>query len=432
MDRIRIHGGTPLRGTIAIGGAKNAALTLMPACLLTDQTLALSNLPHLVDITTMANLLAQHGVTLALNGDSRHGGHTGRVLELTAGDIVNTTAPYDLVRKMRASVLVLGPLLARCGQAKVSLPGGCAIGTRPVDLHLKALEQMGAQIELTEGYISAQVQGRLKGAHIIFPQITVGGTENLMMAATLAEGETVIANAAQEPEVSDLAHCLVAMGARISGIGSGTLRIEGVDRLHGAEYSVVPDRIETGTYAVAAAITRGDVELVGARFDLMEAVIKTLTECGVQVTETARGMRVNADGADIIGTDIMTEPYPGFPTDMQAQLMVLMSTAKGASMITETIFENRFMHVPELVRMGARVNVHGSSAIVRGVPRLSGAPVMATDLRASSSLILAGLAAQGETIVNRVYHLDRGYERVEEKLAACGARIERLKGDAAE
>jgi len=432
MDRIRIQGGTPLRGTIAIGGAKNAALTLMPACLLTDQTLSLSNLPHLVDITTMANLLAQHGVTLALNGDSRHGGHTGRVLELTAGDIVNTTAPYDLVRKMRASVLVLGPLLARCGQAKVSLPGGCAIGTRPVDLHLKALEQMGARIELTEGYIKARVDGRLKGAHIIFPQITVGGTENLMMAATLAQGETVIANAAQEPEVTDLAHCLTAMGARISGIGSGTLRIEGVDRLHGAEYSVVPDRIETGTYAVAAAITRGCVALVGARFDLMEAVVKTLSECGVRVEETARGMRVDAEGAELVGTDIMTEPYPGFPTDMQAQLMVLMATAKGASMITETIFENRFMHVPELLRMGARVNVHGASAIVRGVPRLSGAPVMATDLRASSSLILAGLAAEGETVVNRVYHLDRGYERVEEKLAACGACIERLKGDAAE
>jgi UDP-N-acetylglucosamine 1-carboxyvinyltransferase len=432
MDKIRIQGGRPLKGTIAIGGAKNAALALMPACLLTDQTLSLSNLPHLVDITTMANLLAQHGVTLALNGDSRLGGHTGRVLELTAGDITNTTAPYDLVRKMRASVLVLGPLLARCGQAKVSLPGGCAIGTRPVDLHLKALEQMGAQIDLQEGYIHASVQGRLKGAHVIFPQVTVGGTENIMMAATLAEGETVIANAAREPEVTDLAECLVAMGARISGIGSGTLRIEGVDKLHGAEYSVVPDRIETGTYAVAAAITRGDVELVGARFDLMESVTKILTECGVEVVETAKGMRVSAEGREIVGTDIMTEPYPGFPTDMQAQLMVLMATAKGASMITETIFENRFMHVPELLRMGARVNVHGASAIVRGVPKLSGAPVMATDLRASSSLILAGLAAEGETTVNRVYHLDRGYERVEEKLAACGAVIERLKGDAAE
>ena len=431
MDRIRIVGGTPLKGIIPIGGAKNAALTLMPACLLTDGTLTLSNLPHLVDITTMANLLAQHGVLMALNGDSRNGGHTGRVLELTASAITNTTAPYDLVRRMRASVLVLGPLLARCGEARVSLPGGCAIGTRPVDLHLKALEQMGAEIELDGGYINARVAGRLKGAHIIFPQVTVGGTENLMMAATLAEGETVLSNAAREPEVADLAHCLVAMGAKIEGIGTGTLRIQGVDHLHGAEYSVVPDRIETGTYAVAAAITRGDVELVGTRMDLMDSVVKVLRECGVTVEATERGMRVAALNG-INGTDIMTEPFPGFPTDMQAQLMVLMTTATGASMITETIFENRYMHVPELIRMGARINVHGSSAIVRGVPRLKGAPVMATDLRASSSLILAGLAAEGETIVNRVYHLDRGYERVEEKLAACGAQIERIKGEAAE
>ena len=431
MDRIRIIGGTPLKGIIPIGGAKNAALALMPASLLTDGTLTLSNLPHLVDITTMANLLAQHGVLMALNGDSRNGGHTGRVLELTANTITNTTAPYDLVRRMRASVLVLGPQLARCGQARVSLPGGCAIGTRPVDLHLKALEQMGAKIELEGGYISAHVNGRLLGAHIIFPQVTVGGTENLLMAATLAEGETVLANAAREPEVSDLAHCLVAMGAKIDGIGTGTLRIQGVDRLHGAEYSVVPDRIETGTYAVAAAIPRGDVELVGTRIDLMDSVVKILRECGVTVEETPRGMRVAALNG-INGTDIMTEPFPGFPTDMQAQLMALMTTATGASMITETIFENRYMHVPELMRMGARINVHGSSAIVRGVPKLSGAQVMATDLRASSSLILAGLAAEGETIVNRVYHLDRGYERVEEKLAACGAQIERIKGEAAE
>jgi UDP-N-acetylglucosamine 1-carboxyvinyltransferase len=431
MDRIRIIGGTPLKGIIPIGGAKNAALALMPACLLTEGTLTLSNLPHLVDITTMANLLAQHGVVMALNGDSRNNGHTGRVLELTAAAIANTTAPYDLVRRMRASVLVLGPLLARCGQARVSLPGGCAIGTRPVDLHLKALEQMGARIELEEGYISARVDGRLKGAHIIFPQVTVGGTENLLMAATLAEGETVLANAAREPEITDLARCLVAMGARIEGIGTGTLRVQGVDALHGAEYSVVPDRIEAGTYAVAAAITRGDVELAGTRMDLMESVVKVLRECGVTVEETPRGLRVAALNG-ITGTDIMTEPFPGFPTDMQAQLMVLMTTATGASMITETIFENRYMHVPELIRMGARINVHGASAIVRGVPKLSGAQVMATDLRASSSLILAGLAAEGETVVNRVYHLDRGYERVEEKLAACGARIERIKGEAAE
>ncbi len=432
MDRIRIHGGVPLKGIIPIGGAKNAALALMPACLLTEDTLTLANLPHLADIATMANLLTQHGVALTLNGESGNGDACGRTLDLSAANITSTTAPYDLVRKMRASVLVLGPLLARFGQARVSLPGGCAIGTRPVDLHLKALEQMGARIVLDGGYIVAEAGGRLKGAHIIFPQVTVGGTENLLMAATLGDGETVIANAAREPEVADLAYCLVAMGAKIEGIGTGTLRIQGVERLHAARYSVVPDRIETGTYAVAAAITRGDVELVGARFDLMESVTKVLTDCGAEIQETPRGLRVKADAAEITGTDIMTEPYPGFPTDMQAQLMALLATAKGASMITETIFENRFMHVPELMRMGARINVHGASAIVRGVPRLSGAQVMATDLRASVSLILAGLAAEGETVVNRVYHLDRGYERVEEKLAACGARIERIKGEAAE
>ena len=428
MDKIRIVGGTPLRGVIPIGGAKNAALTLMPACLLTDETLSLSNLPHLVDITTMANLLAQHGVVLALNGQAPNGGHTGRVLELTAANITNTTAPYDLVRKMRASVLVLGPLLARFGNAKVSLPGGCAIGTRPVDLHLKALEAMGAKIEVEGGYIVASVPaGRLKGAEVVFPQVTVGGTENILMAAALAEGETVILNAAREPEVCDLAHCLQAMGAKIEGIGSGTIRVTGVEKLHGCEYSVLPDRIETGTYMVAAAITRGDIELVGARRDLQSAVEKVLIEAGVEIEDTERGFRVRADRKPIKGVDIMTEPYPGFPTDMQAQLMALLATADGASMITETIFENRFMHVPELTRMGARVNVHGSSAIVRGVPKLSGAPVMATDLRASVSLVLAGLAAHGETIVRRVYHLDRGDERVEEKLAACGATIERVK-----
>lgn len=425
MDRIRIVGGAPLRGSIPISGAKNAALTLMPACLLTDETLHLSNLPHLVDIATMTNLLTQHGVTVdGRKADGSHGGHT---LNLTARTIASTTAPYDLVRRMRASVLVLGPLLARCGEARVSLPGGCAIGTRPVDLHLKALEQMGAEIVLQEGYIHARVRGRLKGAHIIFPQVTVGGTENLLMAATLAEGETILSNAAREPEVSDLAHCLISMGARIEGLGSGTLCIQGTDRLHGADYSVLPDRIEMGSYAVAAAITRGSLELIGGRRDLIQSVETVLTESGVAIDETEHGLNINARGIDLRGVDIMTEPYPGFPTDMQAQLMVLMATAKGASMITESIFENRFMHVPELARMGARINVHGASAIVRGVPRLSGAPVMATDLRASISLVLAGLAAEGETIVNRVYHLDRGYERVEEKLLACGATIERIK-----
>lgn len=428
MDRIRIVGGTPLRGSIPIGGAKNAALPLMTAALLTEETLRLTNLPHLADITTMAHLLAQHGVEMQMNGEGGGESVHGRVFDLTAKTIASTTAPYDLVRKMRASVLVLGPLLARCGQARVSLPGGCAIGTRPVDLHLKALEAMGAKIELTEGYIDARVDGRLKGGTVIFPKITVGGTENILMAAALAEGETVIVNAALEPEVVDLANCLVAMGAKISGIGTNTVRIQGVESLHGCEYAVVPDRIETGTYAIAAAITRGDVELVGGRLDHLNAVIKALEEAGVEITPTEKGFRVKADGAEIRGVDCMTEPYPGFPTDMQAQFMALMTTANGASMLTETIFENCFMHVPELTRMGARINVHGSSAIVRGMPRLSGAPVMATDLRASVSMVLAGLAAEGETIVNRIYHLDRGYERLEAKLAACGANIERLRG----
>ena len=428
MDRIRIVGGTPLRGSIPIGGAKNAALPLMTAALLTDETLRLSNLPHLADVTTMAHLLAQHGVEMTMSGDNGGDSVHGRVFDLTAKTITSTTAPYDLVRKMRASVLVLGPLVARCGVARVSLPGGCAIGTRPVDLHLKALEAMGAKIELTEGYIEARTDGRLKGGTVIFPKVTVGGTENILMAASLAEGETTIVNAALEPEVTDLANCLVAMGAKISGIGSNVVRIQGVERLHGCDYSVVPDRIEAGTYAIAAAITRGDIELVGGRMEHLTAVLKAMEEAGVEVLPTERGFRVKADGAEIRGIDCMTEPYPGFPTDMQAQFMALMATANGASMLTETIFENRFMHVPELTRMGARINVHGSSAIVRGMPRLSGAPVMATDLRASVSMVLAGLAAEGETIVNRIYHLDRGYERLEAKLAACGANIERLRG----
>ncbi|TAN53651.1 MAG: UDP-N-acetylglucosamine 1-carboxyvinyltransferase [Rhodospirillales bacterium] len=428
MDRIRILGGVPLEGSISIGGAKNAALPLMAASLLTDETLTLSNLPHLADISTMANLLAQHGVMLGLNGaDSAKGGFAGRVMDFNAATIASTEAPYDLVRRMRASVLVLGPLVAREGKAKVSLPGGCAIGTRPVDLHLMALEQMGAKIELKEGYIYAEAPKGLKGAHIVFPKVSVGATENALMAASLAEGETVIVNAAREPEVSDLAQCLVAMGARIEGIGSGTLRILGQSRLHGASHAVVADRIETGSFAVAAAITRGRIELIGARRDTLEAVEKILVDAGVVLEDGPKGLIVSAKENDLVGVDIMTEPYPGFPTDMQAQFMALMATVKGASMITETIFENRFMHVPELARMGAKVNVHGASAIVRGSAKLSGAPVMATDLRASVSLVLAGLAAQGETIVNRVYHLDRGYERLEEKLAACGARIERLK-----
>jgi UDP-N-acetylglucosamine 1-carboxyvinyltransferase len=428
MDKIRIRGGTSLHGEIRIGGAKNAALPLMAASLLTDQTVTLANLPHLADVASMANLLAQLGVEMHFDGRAANGGHAGRVLELTASGIRQTTAPYDLVRKMRASILVLGPLVARHGRAQVSLPGGCAIGTRPVDLHLKGLAQLGAEIELKEGYIHATAPRGLTGARIVFPMVSVGATENLLMAACLAEGETQLVNAAREPEIGDLAKCLVAMGAEIDGIGTDTLRIIGRRELHGAMHAVVPDRIETGTFAMAAAITDGDLELVGARSDLIGAVVEVLERAGVNITETGRGLRVSRADGTLIGVDVMTEPYPGFPTDLQAQMMALMTTASGAAMITETIFENRFMHVPELCRMGASINVHGASALVRGVPRLTGAPVMATDLRASVSLVLAGLAAEGDTIVNRVYHLDRGYERLVEKLAACGADIERLKG----
>jgi len=427
MDRIRIRGRAPLSGAIPIGGAKNAALPLMAASLLTDETLVLSNLPRLADIATMEVLLGELGVEIAAVGPAG-GEPAGRVLSLTAGTVRETTAPYDLVRKMRASVVVLGPLLARCGRARVSLPGGCAIGTRPVDLHLKALTQLGAEIELEEGYIAARAPRGLRGAHVTFPLVSVGATENALMAAALADGETVLANAAREPEVADLARCLVAMGADIDGIGTDTLRIRGRDRLGGARYTVLPDRIETGTYAAAAAITGGDLELIGTRLDLIESVADVLTAAGVELTGTEGGFRVRRSNGPIKGVDVMTEPYPGFPTDMQAQMMALMTVASGAAMITETVFENRFMHVPEMCRMGANINVHGASAIVRGVSQLSGAPVMATDLRASVSLVLAGLAAEGETIVNRVYHLDRGYERLEEKLAACGADIERIEG----
>jgi UDP-N-acetylglucosamine 1-carboxyvinyltransferase len=427
MDKIRIRGGRPLAGAIQIVGAKNAALPLMVASLLTDETLTLSNIPHLVDITTLANLLVQHGVEISMDGHAPNGGHTGRVLALTARDIASTTAPYDLVRRMRASVLVLGPLVARCGEASVSLPGGCAIGTRPVDLHLKGLTQLGAEIELDGGYIHAKAPKGLKGAHIVFPQVSVGASENLVMAASLAEGETVLENAAREPEVADLCACLVKMGAHIEGIGTNTLRIEGVPRLHAASHEVVADRIETGTYAMAAAITGGTLDLLGGRLDLIGALVETLTGAGVTFAEHERGLRVARTNGPLIGVDVMTEPFPGFPTDMQAQIMAAMATARGAAMITETIFENRFMHVPELMRMGANINLHGASAMVRGVHELKGAEVMATDLRASVSLVLAGLVAKGETTINRVYHLDRGYERLEEKLAACGADIERVK-----
>ena len=418
MDRIRIRGGRPLSGEIVIGGAKNAALPLMAAAMLTEERLVLSNVPRLADIQTMTALLAQHGLAIEPVGND------GRTLSL-GGPITSTEAPYDIVRKMSASCLVLGPLVARVGEARVSLPGGCAIGARPIDLHLKGLEQLGARIVLEGGYIDARIEGRLRGATIVFPFVSVGATENLLMAATLADGRTVLANAAREPEIGDLATCLNAMGARIEGIGSDKLVIEGVARLHGAAHRIIGDRIEAGTYACAAAITGGQVHLRGARLEHLGAVARALRDAGVEITDAPDGVQVRRLNG-LHGADVMTEPYPGFATDMQAQFMALMSVAEGAAMVTETIFENRFMHVPELNRMGARINVHGASAIVRGVPSLSGAPVMATDLRASVSLILAGLAAKGETVVNRVYHLDRGYEAVEQKLAACGADIERI------
>jgi UDP-N-acetylglucosamine 1-carboxyvinyltransferase len=429
MDSMRIQGGRPLKGKIHISGAKNAALPLMAACLLTDETLTLSNMPRLVDVTTMGNLLGQMGVGLGLNGHHEKQGHDGRVVDLCAKNITDITASYELVRKMRASILVLGPLLARMGEAKVSLPGGCAIGTRPVDLHINALQALGAEVTLDNGYIHARAPKGLVGGEVVFPLVTVTGTENILMAASLAKGETTIINAAREPEVIDLANCLVAMGAQIDGIGSDKIRVIGRDKLHGATHDVVADRIETGTFAMAAAITDGDMELIGAKLTHIKTVVSILNAAGINVDETADGLRVYR-GNGLHGVDVMTEPYPGFPTDLQAQFMALMCVAQGASMITETIFENRFMHVPELHRMGANITVHNSSAMIRGVKRLTGAPVMATDLRASVSLALAGLAADGETILNRIYHLDRGYERLEEKLAACGAEIERVKAAA--
>jgi UDP-N-acetylglucosamine 1-carboxyvinyltransferase len=427
MDRIRIRGGKTLKGEIRISGAKNAALPLMCTALLTDKDIRFERVPDLADITTMTNLLAQHGVevTTKLSGKERS-------VTVCGSNITDTTAPYDLVRKMRASVLVLGPLVARHGQARVSLPGGCAIGTRPVDLHIKGLQQLGAEIDLQEGYIVARAPKGLTGAEVTFPKVSVGATENLLMAAALAKGETHLINAAREPEITDLAKCLIGMGAKIEGLGTDHLKIQGVDSLHGTTHPVVADRIEAGTYAMAVAITNGDVELIGAQHDLIGSVVSTMTQAGVEFTETPRGLRVKRANGELVGVDVMTEPFPGFPTDLQAQVMALMTTAQGASMITETIFENRFMHVPELTRMGASINVHGASAMVRGVKRLTGAPVMATDLRASVSLVLAGLVAEGDTILNRIYHLDRGYERLTQKLAACGAEIERLSDGAAE
>ncbi|RZI45892.1 UDP-N-acetylglucosamine 1-carboxyvinyltransferase [Candidatus Finniella inopinata] len=420
LTKIRIVGGNPLKGCVRISGAKNSALPLMTAALLTDQPLVLSNVPfRLSDIQFMGDLLVQHGVQINTQED---------VVELHAQDITNTTAPYDIVRKMRASILVLGPLLARTGQAKVSLPGGCAIGTRPVDIHINGLRQLGATIELSEGYIQAHASNGLTGADVTMPVVSVTATENLMMAATLAKGQTRLINAAREPEIVDLAHCLTAMGAHITGAGTDTITIQGVDRLRGAHHRVIADRIETGTYAMAAAITGGDLELTHTSVDLVTSLVATLKQAGVDIQPTDTGFRVRASTIPIQGVDVMTEPYPGFATDLQAQMMAVMSICQGASMVTETIFENRFMHVPELCRMGANITVHHSSALVRGVKNLSGAEVMATDLRASVSLVLAGLVAHGETMISRVYHLDRGYEQLEQKLNGCGAMVERIAG----
>ncbi len=427
MDRIRILGGNELRGTIPISGAKNAALPLMIASLLTDETLMLHNVPHLADVEQLIRILGNHGVDYSVNGRrlSQQEGYS-RTINFTAKEIVDTTAPYELVSKMRASFWVIGPLLARMGEARVSLPGGCAIGTRPVDLFIDGLRALSAEIEIEQGYIIAKAQKGLIGARYVFPKVSVGATHVLMMAATLAKGQTILENAAQEPEVVNLAECLNAMGAKVSGAGTATIVIDGVSRLHGARVEVIPDRIETGTYAMAVAMTGGDVVLEGARADLLQNALDTLSQTGAEITQTNSGLRVVRNGSGIGPADITTEPFPGFPTDLQAQFMGLMTKADGRSKITETIFENRFMHVQELARLGAKISLSGQSAIIDGVGRLRGAPVMATDLRASVSLVIAGLAAEGETIVNRVYHLDRGFERLETKLSECGAAIERL------
>jgi UDP-N-acetylglucosamine 1-carboxyvinyltransferase len=423
MDRIIIRGGKRLEGRIPISGAKNAALTLLPCALLTDEPLTLRNLPRLADVDSFGHLLNQLGVSTTVEGARPD--EYGRVMTLRASKLASTVAPYDIVRKMRASILVLGPLVARAGEARVSLPGGCAIGMRPVDLHLKALEALGAEIEVAAGYVRAKApRGGLQGGTITFPFVSVGATENALMAAVLAKGETVIENAAREPEITDLAKCLIAMGADIEGLRTDTLTVRGKDRLHGATYAVMADRIEAGSYACAAGITGGSLELVGARKETMPSILSGLSDAGLIVEDTADGVRVTADGS-LKPLSISTAPYPAFPTDMQAQFMAMLTLAEGTSLLTETIFENRYMHVPELNRMGAEIEVRGRSAVVRGVAGLVGAEVMATDLRASMSLVLAGLAAKGETQVHRVYHLDRGYERLEEKLQAVGADVER-------
>jgi UDP-N-acetylglucosamine 1-carboxyvinyltransferase len=421
MDSILVRGNGALSGAIPIAGAKNACLTLMPATLLSDEPLTLTNAPRLSDIRTMTQLLQSLGAEVASLQD-------GLVLALSSHSITNFKADYDIVRKMRASILVLGPMLARYGAATVSLPGGCAIGARPVDLHLKALEAMGADLDLRDGYVHAKAPGgRLKGAVVDFPFVSVGATENALMAATLAKGTTVLKNAAREPEIVDLARCLKKMGAKIDGEGTSTITIEGTDRLGGATHQVVTDRIELGTYMLVPAICGGEVECIGGTLELVGAFAEKLDAAGVSVTQTNRGLKVARKNGRVKAVDVTTEPFPGFPTDLQAQMMALLCTAEGTSVLEEKIFENRFMHAPELIRMGAKIDVHGGTATVTGVEKLKGAPVMATDLRASVSLILAGLAAEGETVVSRVYHLDRGYERVEEKLRACGAHIERIQ-----
>ena len=429
MDRIRITGANRLNGVIPISGAKNATLPLMIASLLTEEALTLENVPDLADVGLLKRILANHGVDYMVAG-KRAGGsaHSGETLTLKAENIVDTTAPYDLVSRMRASFWVIGPLLARMHEARVSLPGGCAIGTRPVDFFLLGLEALGAKIELDGGYVVASAPGGLRGGRVRFPHVSVGATHTVLMAATLARGETVIENAAREPEVQDLAHCLTKMGARIEGVGTSTLRVEGVGRLGGTVHPVLPDRIETGTYAMAVAATGGDVVLEGAQAGLLQAPLDALRGSGVEVSETNTGIRISRNGTGLSAVDVATDPFPGFPTDLQAQFMALMTRARGKAHIRETIFENRFMHVQELARLGADIRLDGQTATVTGVKQLKGAEVMATDLRASVSLVIAGLAAEGQTMVHRVYHLDRGFERLEEKLSACGADIERVRG----
>jgi UDP-N-acetylglucosamine 1-carboxyvinyltransferase len=429
MDRIRIRGGQKLTGTIPISGAKNAALPLMIASLLTGDTLSLRNVPRLADVRLLQRILGNHGVDITVEGKRKgQNGAQGDSMRLSAKHIADTTAPYELVSKMRASFWVLGPLLARCGEARVSLPGGCAIGTRPVDLHLMAMEALGADVAVDGGYVVATAPKGLKGARIDFPKVSVGATHAALMAAVLAAGDTEIRNAAREPEIGDLATCLVRMGARIEGIHTPTLQVTGVTSLHGAEHTVIADRIETGTYAMAAAMTGGDVTLAGARADTLESLFDVLHRAGVDLERTNSAIRIQRNGHALAPVNVDTAPYPGFPTDLQAQLMALMTRARGTSLIRETIFENRFMHVQELARLGADIHLHGDTAEVRGVERLTGAQVMATDLRASVSLVIAALAAEGETTLHRVYHLDRGFETLEEKLSACGADVARLSG----